>query len=280
MQEDLLGELVLDSGSIEVRRYAWNEPELLTFRRDNYMLSRLLTRSCQHRPFGWKLPSTTHTMAAVQMSVVPPASPVSVAFDPGEALIVSCILQPDYFEQATGISQWSDEHTQLCLGLRSPLIGLIFNRLAHEVYFARRSSCDVAEAFVGALSVEVARGIERSLAGRPVGQLAPWQLQQVHALIEEQEHGRPLTVAQIARRCGLSERHLMRAFKASTGLTLHQYSGEVRMRRAMSVLRNEDMPLKVLAAELGFSSPSAFSAAFRQNVGCTPSQFRNRVRMH
>lgn len=280
MHEALLGELRLASGSIEVRRYAWHEPELLTFHRENYMLSRLLTRTCKHRPFGWKLPSASHTMSAVQMSVVPPAAPVSVAFDRGEALIVSCILQPDYFERATGITRWRDEHTQLCLGLRSPLIGLIFNRLAHEVYFTRQNSSDVAEAFVAALSVEVARGIERSMTGRPVGQLAPWQLQQVYALIEEEVRGKRLTVVQIARRCGLSERHLMRAFKASTGLTLHQYSNEVRMRRAMSALRNEEVPLKVLAAELGFNSPSAFSAAFRQNVGCTPSEFRHRMRVH
>lgn len=280
MQEALLGELNLCSGSIEVRQYAWQEPELLTFRRDNYMLSRLLTRSSRNRPFGWKLPSASHTLSAVQMSVVPPTLPVSVAFERGEALIVSCILNPDYFEQATGIEHWSDEHTQLCLGLRSPLIGLIFNRLAHEVYFSRRNSAEVAEAFVSALTVEVSRGIERSLEGRPVGQLAPWQLQQVHRLIEQETGGKRLTVEQIARRCGLSARHLMRAFKATTGLTLHQYSTEMRMRRAMSALRNEDLPLKILAAELGFSSASAFTAAFRHNVGCTPSEFRHRMLVH
>lgn len=278
MQEDLLGELELSSGSIEVRRYAWREPELLTFRRDNYMLSRLLTSSRGHRPFGWRLPCAAHTVSAVQMSVVAPSSPVSVAFERGEALIVSCILSPDYFEQTTGIPDWNDQHTLLCLGLRSPLIGLIFNRLAFEVNFSRRNSRQVAEAFVGALTVEVARGIERSLGERPVGQFAPWQLQQIYGLVEYESRDGRLTVEQIAHRCGLSSRHLMRAFKASTGLTLHQYASEVRMRRAMAMLKADDLPLKVVAARLGFNSPSAFSAAFRQNIGCTPSEFRNRMR--
>jgi AraC family transcriptional regulator len=280
MHEALLGEVRIANGSIEVRRYGWLKPELLTFRRENYMLSRFLAGTCPNRSFGWKLPSTSHTMSAIQMSVVPPASPVSVAFDRGEALIVSCILQPDYFERIAGITDWRDEHTQLCLGLRSPLIGLLFNRLAHEVYFERRNSADVAEAFVAALSVEIGRGIERSSAIRPIGQLAPWQLQQIYSLIDAETRGKWLTVEQIANRCSLSERHLMRAFKASTGLTLHQYSSEVRMQRAMSTLRNENKPLKVLAAELGFSSPSAFAAAFRQNVGCTPSEFRHLMRAH
>ena len=86
-----------------------------------------------------------------------------------------------------------------------------------------------------------------------------------------------LTVEEIASRCGLSPRHLMRAFKASTGMTVHQYANEVVMKRAMDILRSEDMPLKVLAWQLGYSSASAFSAAFRQAVGCTPSDFRKRV---
>jgi AraC family transcriptional regulator len=277
MQEDLLGELELSKGSIEVRRYAWREPELLTFRRENYMLSRLLTRSRGHRPFGWHLPCATHTVAAAQMSVVAPSSPVRVAFERGEALIVSCILRPDYFEEATGILDWSDQHTMLCLGLRSPLIGLIFNRLAYEVNFSRANSRQVAEAFVGALTVEVARGIERSLGEKPAGQFAAWQLHQIYTLVEDESLDGRLTVEQLAHRCGLSSRHLMRAFKASTGLTIHQYSSEVRMRRAMEMLKDGDLPLKVIAGRLGFNSPSAFSASFRQNVGCTPSEFRGRV---
>ena len=155
MREDLIGELRLAGGSIEVRHYAWSQPEQLTFLRENYMLSRLLTSSSGRRPFGWRLPSVMHSVPAVQMSVVAPESPVSVAFEEGEATIASCILQPDYFERATGITAWNEEHTLLCLGLRSPLIGLIFHRLAHEVYHSRRGSDKVAEAFVSALAVEV-----------------------------------------------------------------------------------------------------------------------------
>lgn len=280
MREDLIGELPLAEGTIEVRRYTWSEPELLTFRRDNYMLSRVLKRSGPKRPFGWQVPCATTAVAATQMSVVAPASPVSVAFDEGEAVIVSCVLSPEYFARTTGITKWNDAHTLVCLGLRSPLVSLIFNRLAHEVYHARAGSDRVAEAFVDALTVEVARKIERSFGERPVGQLAPWQLQQIYTLVEDETLERRLTIDQIAYECALSPRHLMRAFKASTGLTLHQYTSEVRMRRAMAALEDGQVPLKVLANKLGFSSASAFSAAFRQAMGCTPSEFRQRRRLH
>jgi AraC family transcriptional regulator len=280
MQEDLIGEMRLENGLIEVRRYAWSEPELLTFHRENYMMSRLLTSSGPKRPFGWRVPCTTHSVPAIQLSVVAPKSPVSVAFEEGEAIIVSCILSSEYFERTTGITDWNERHTLLCLGLRSPLIGLIFNRLAHEVYHSRFGSGRFAEAFVNALTVEVARGIERSFGERPVGQLAQWQLQQIYNMVEDETLERRLTIDQIAHHCGFSPRHLMRAFKGSTGLTLHQYASEVRMRRAMAALNDNRMPLKVLAAKLGFGSASAFSAAFRQAVGCAPSEFRHRARLH
>jgi AraC-like DNA-binding protein len=48
----------------------------------------------------------------------------------------------------------------------------------------------------------------------------------------------------------------------------------------MEALKQDRYPLKVLAAKLGFSSPSAFTAAFRHAVGCTPSCFRDRARLN
>ena len=167
----------------------------------------------------------------------------------------------------------------MSLGLRSPLFGLIFDRLAHEVYFSRNKAHDVTEAFVGALAIGVARGIERSLGERPRGQLAAWQLHLINSLVASDSFERRLTVEQLAVRCAVSPRHLMRGFKASTGLTLHQYINEARMRKAMDALKAGELPLKSLAGDFGFCSPSAFTAAFRQTVGCTPSEFRSKARL-
>lgn len=277
MQDQLIGDLHFSQGSIEVRQYTWSEPECLNFCRQNYMLSRLLTGPRGLRPFEWRVPSCARAVSAVQMSVVPPKTTVSVGFTEGEAVIVSCVLAPDYFEQTADIHEWSDQHTLRCLRLRSPLIRMIFDRLAQEVYFPRRGSTKVAEAFAGTLAAEVSRGLEQPVGERSVGRLAPWQLQRVRHMIERDTPEERLTVEEIAHRCGLSPRHLMRAFKASTGMTVHQYANEIVMRRAMAILKNDEVPLKVLAWQLGYSSASAFSAAFRQAVGCTPSDFRKRV---
>lgn len=276
MQEQQLGAIAVAQGMVEVRRYAWDAPEFMTFCRSDYMLSRVVSRARGGQRIAWRLPRAAQPVPARQMSVVAPGSPVGVAFDEGEALVVSCILDPGYFRHATGIPEWSEEHSMICLGMASPVIGQIFDRLTYEVRAARKESGGVVQSCLGALSGEVSRRIERSLGERPQGQLVPWQLERIYDLAGGQANGRRLTVKQIAYACDLSERHLMRAFKATTGLTLHQFLNEARMQQAMTLLRSDEVPVKTIAAQLGFSTPSAFSAAFLQAIGITPSDYRAR----
>lgn len=276
MQEQQLGALAVAHGLVELRRYAWDEPEYLTFCRNDYMLSRVVSRARGSQQIAWRLSRASQTVPALQMSVVAPENPVGVAFDEGEALVVSCILDPGYFHRATGISLWSEEHTMICLGMTSPVIGQLFDRLAFEVHARRRESGSVVQSCLGALAGEISRRIGRSLGERPQGHLAAWQLERIYEMAGGEANGRRLTMKQIAYACGISERHLMRAFKASTGLTLHQFLNEARMQRAMTLLRSGNEPVKAIAAQLGFSTPSAFSAAFLQTVGFAPSEYRAR----
>lgn len=279
MQEQQLCALSVPQGMVEVRRYAWTRPEFLTFHRDDYMLSRVVSRTGgSSQQIGWRLPCAGQAVAALQMSVVAPERPVEVVFDPGEALVVSCILDPGYFENVTGISRWSDQHSLACLGLKSPVIDLIFDRLAYEARAARKGSGDAVKSWVDALAGELSRRIERSLGGQGHGQLAAWQLERIFGLVGQEPDGRRLTVKEIAYSCEVSARHLMRAFRATTGLTLHQFLNEARMRQAMALLGSSDAPIKAVASQLGFSTPSAFSAAFLQTVGATPSDYRMRFR--
>jgi AraC-like DNA-binding protein len=52
----------------------------------------------------------------------------------------------------------------------------------------------------------------------------------------------------------------------------------LRLARALDLLATYDY-LSTLSMELGFSSHSHFSAAFRQAYGCTPAQFQRSARL-
>jgi len=86
--------------------------------------------------------------------------------------------------------------------------------------------------------------------------------------------GERLTLAALSRVAGCSSFHLARIFRAQTGTTIHAHLMQVRLRAAMERLE-ERTDLAALSFDLGFSSHSHFTSAFRQAFGATPSALRN-----
>ena len=63
-------------------------------------------------------------------------------------------------------------------------------------------------------------------------------------------------------------------FQQVEGLPLYRYQLRLRLARALDLLAEYD-DLTALGLDLGFSSHSHFSAAFRQAYGRSPSAFRH-----
>jgi AraC family transcriptional regulator len=85
--------------------------------------------------------------------------------------------------------------------------------------------------------------------------------------------GERLTLADLARIAGCSIFHLARIFRTQTGTTIHAHLTQVRLRAAMERLA-PGTDLAGLSFELGFSSHSHFTSAFRRAFGATPSALR------
>jgi AraC family transcriptional regulator len=86
-----------------------------------------------------------------------------------------------------------------------------------------------------------------------------------------------LTMGEIAAAIGVSRFHLSRVFRSSTGFSLHGYRNQLRLRAALERISDSQARLPALASELGFSSHSHFTAAFRESFGVAPSELRGRV---
>ena len=92
------------------------------------------------------------------------------------------------------------------------------------------------------------------------------------ALLHESPEGR-LTLSHIASELGVTPIHLTQAFKRAEGVPLYRYQTQLRLSRALGELP-ERADITDLALELGFSSHSHFTAAFRSALGVTPSAYR------
>jgi AraC family transcriptional regulator len=88
----------------------------------------------------------------------------------------------------------------------------------------------------------------------------------------------PPTLEEMGKRMDLSPIYLARAFKASTGCTPAGYVRRLRVERARARLRESNVPLAELAAELGYSDQAHFTRQFRQATGRPPGAYRRHSR--
>ena len=85
----------------------------------------------------------------------------------------------------------------------------------------------------------------------------------------------PLTIDVLAKRLGYAKYYLSALFKKETGCSVGDYIKITRIERAKVLLKNTDLNVEDIWAEIGFSSRSVFGKAFRSVVGMTPREFRD-----
>ncbi|MFT4241137.1 MAG: AlkA N-terminal domain-containing protein [Acidovorax sp.] len=82
------------------------------------------------------------------------------------------------------------------------------------------------------------------------------------------------TVAQLAQRLGVSDRHLRRIFEGALGVSPLQYLQTRRLLTAKQLLTDTPMPVTQVALASGFASVRRFNAAFAQHYRLNPTQLR------
>jgi AraC family transcriptional regulator len=92
-------------------------------------------------------------------------------------------------------------------------------------------------------------------------------------LVLASDPARRWTLAEIAAEVRGSPVYLTQVFRQVEGLPLYRYQLRLRLARALDLLGQYD-DLTALSLDLGFSSHSHFSAAFRAVYGRSPSEFK------
>lgn len=79
------------------------------------------------------------------------------------------------------------------------------------------------------------------------------------------------TLSELSRRYGAGRRTLERLFRGETGMSFGLWRQKVRMLDSIRLLA-EEKSVTEAALEAGYSSVSAFIAAFKRTFGCTPGR--------
>jgi AraC family transcriptional regulator len=113
-------------------------------------------------------------------------------------------------------------------------------------------------------------------ANRLRGGLSPAALRRVQLFVEANLE-RPLRLADLASRAGLSPFHFARAFRATMGTTPRLFLEQRRIERALLLLRDPSRSLAQVALEAGLGSQSRFTTTLRRATGFTPAAHRRRA---
>lgn len=188
-----------------------------------------------------------------------------------------CMFEPALLEQHLELS-WSPFEMAACFDVKNLHIRNGLTRLAQEIRAPGFASDILVQSIVGQLVIEVARHFRgaKNSAGEAGSRLTPSQLRLLNDLMEGMEERTP-SLEEFAKVCGLSVRHLIRAFKNTTGKTLGESIANVRIDQAKMLLSNPEIPIKNVAFTTGFQSAAGFSTAFRKATGWSPRQFRKEI---
>lgn len=85
-----------------------------------------------------------------------------------------------------------------------------------------------------------------------------------------------LTLRVLANKVGYTENYLARKFKREMGTPINAYVRKARVHRAKMLLSATNLGISDIAERLHFCSWSYFSEAFQNEVGMTPSEYREK----
>ncbi|MDF1634496.1 GlxA family transcriptional regulator [Mycoplana sp. MJR14] len=107
--------------------------------------------------------------------------------------------------------------------------------------------------------------------------VADQRVSQAVRLMEETVEA-PVTLTRLARRVGISARHLQDLFQETMGVAPHQHYLALRLNAARRKVIETKLEFADIAAATGFNSSSAFSRSYRAHYHESPTETRRRLR--
>lgn len=83
-----------------------------------------------------------------------------------------------------------------------------------------------------------------------------------------------ITIDDLAERYAVSKTALKNCFKEVYGKPIYKWRKEYRLDCACRMIEEDDLTISEISKKVGYASPSKFSQAFKEYVGCTPSEYR------
>lgn len=95
-------------------------------------------------------------------------------------------------------------------------------------------------------------------------------LDHLHSIFEAHMDDPKFEIEQLSKKLGLSQSQLRRKVKAITGRPLSIYLRSLRLQKARHLLLTSELPIKSIAYEVGFQTPTYFTSSYKEEFGENP----------
>lgn len=151
-------------------------------------------------------------------------------------------------------------------------ICMLFDKMIEETHLKRPSFI----ALTNALLMHLLVMMSRSAAGSDSSAQSCIKEIEQAILMFHQNYQKRISIQEYARKCGISPAWFTRCFNQRTGVSPQQYLTDIRIKRSMELLLSTSHNITEVASQSGYDNPFYFSRIFKNNIGCTPSEFRQK----
>jgi AraC-like DNA-binding protein len=213
-----------------------------------------------------RTPCTLAELPPILMGDVPPSEvPVDFEFLCGSYLFPQGRV-PGIVRQMSDVIAFTPDYG------RHPELRTVVDMLSADYTQAAPGSSATRSALIDLMIVHILRHLQQCGP-----QLWPLSSESgvTDALSAIHEHPeRPWTVQQLSDVAQMSRTAFTRRFRAAMGTSPMAYLTDWRLTSAAGLLQESSAPLAAVARRSGYSTPYAFTAAFRRKYGLPPGRYR------
>jgi two-component system response regulator YesN len=104
-----------------------------------------------------------------------------------------------------------------------------------------------------------------------------YRLRQIKQFAEE-HYKEQIPLKRAARIAGLEEKYFSTFFQKKVGVGFKHWLTQLRIARAMELIKTEDYTISEIAQAVGFTDLRTFERSFKTFIKLTPRDFKNSVR--
>ncbi|MBQ9975031.1 MAG: helix-turn-helix domain-containing protein [Clostridia bacterium] len=155
-------------------------------------------------------------------------------------------------------------------------LGLVFEKIYREYKGCRTGYINLIRLYTAEIIIRLLRKIQTVDENR----LSDTQRNTVLEITQylEQNYNMKIKIDEIASRMFFSQNYLSKIFKQETGLSIHEFLTDIRIKQACKKLSSTSDNIADIATECGFSDMKSFYCIFKKYMGETPKRYRDNAK--